>query len=63
MKQALTVSEVADVLQMSKTSIYKYAEAGKLPSVKIGSNLRFTEDQITQFIFTHTKSLKSNPKG
>jgi PTS system nitrogen regulatory IIA component len=62
MKQTLTVSEVAKMLQMSETSIYKYAEDGKLPSVKIGSNLRFTEDQINQFIFNHTKSLKSNPK-
>jgi excisionase family DNA binding protein len=62
MKQTLTVSEVARMLQMSKTSIYKYAEAGKLPSVKIGSNLRFTDDQINQFIATHTKSFNTNPR-
>jgi excisionase family DNA binding protein len=60
--KTLTVSEVANILQMSKTSICKYTEAGKLPSIKIGSNIRFTEDQIAQFIFAHTKSLKSNPK-
>jgi PTS system nitrogen regulatory IIA component len=63
MKLTLTVAEVAKMLQMSRTSIYKYAEAGKLPSVKIGSNLRFTEDQITQFISTCTKPLKLTPKS
>ncbi|MDR0656087.1 MAG: helix-turn-helix domain-containing protein, partial [Treponema sp.] len=50
MKATLTVSDVAQMLQMSKTSIYKLAESGKLPSIKIGSSLRFTEDQITQFL-------------
>jgi PTS system nitrogen regulatory IIA component len=50
MIQVLTVSDVAAMLRMSKTSIYKYAESGKIPSIKVGSSLRFTEDQINQFL-------------
>jgi PTS system nitrogen regulatory IIA component len=50
MIQTLTVSDVAAMLRMSKTSIYKYAESGKMPSIKVGSNVRFTEDQINRFL-------------
>jgi excisionase family DNA binding protein len=64
MKSTLTVPEVAAMLQMSKTSIYKYAESGKLPSIKIGSSLRFTEDQITRFLSKCIKpTAKVSPPG
>jgi excisionase family DNA binding protein len=58
MKATLTVSDVAATLQMSKTSIYKLAESGKLPSIKIGSSLRFTENQISRFLSNCSKSTK-----
>jgi excisionase family DNA binding protein len=58
MTQTLTVSDVAAMLRMSKTSIYKYAESGKMPSIKVGSNLRFTEDQINHFL-----SMCANPQS
>ena len=50
MKPTLTVLDVASMLQLSKTSIYKYAETGKIQSFKIGSNLRFSEEQIENFL-------------
>jgi PTS system nitrogen regulatory IIA component len=56
MEQTMTVSEVAKLLRMSKTSIYKWAETGKIPSVKIGVNLRFTETQIKNFLSTNTRA-------
>jgi len=44
------VSEVAKTLQLSKSCIYKYAEAGKMPSFKIGTSLCFLEKEINDFI-------------
>lgn len=50
MSQILTIAELAKLLQMSKSTVYKYAEAGKIPSFKIGTSLRFLEKEITDFI-------------
>jgi PTS system nitrogen regulatory IIA component len=50
MTTILTINDVAQKLKMSASTIYKYAERGKIPSIKIGSSLRFTEDQINHFL-------------
>jgi excisionase family DNA binding protein len=63
MEKILKVSDVVNLLKMSKTTIYKYDENGKIPSLKISSNLRFKEDQITQFISTCCKKQKEPLKA
>jgi PTS system nitrogen regulatory IIA component len=64
MKQSvLTVAEVAAILKLSESTIYKYAEKGKIQSIKIGSNLRFTEEQIQQFLSLNTQITKSDLKA
>jgi len=50
MKTILTVPELATKLQISTSSVYKYAEAGKIPSFKIGSSLRFLENEIDDYL-------------
>jgi PTS system nitrogen regulatory IIA component len=62
-KLVLTVPEVAEILQLSESTIYKYAEKGKIQSIKIGSNLRFTDDLIQQFISSNIQKRKSELKG
>ena len=59
MEKTLTVTDVAELFRMSKSSIYKYAEIGKIPSLKIGTNLRFTEAQLKGFLSNNTKVSKS----
>ena len=59
MEKTLTVSDMARLLRMSKSSIYKYAETGKIPSLKIGTNVRFTEAQLKSFLSKNTKVSKS----
>jgi len=49
-KKVLTISQVANHLQMSKSTVYKYAETGKIPSFKIGTSLRFLENEINDYI-------------
>jgi len=50
MKTILTVSELAKKLQISTSTVYKYAESGKIPSFKIGSTLRFLENEIDDYL-------------
>jgi excisionase family DNA binding protein len=50
MSQILTITDVSKLLQMSKSTVYKYAEQSKIPCFKLGSNLRFLENEINDFI-------------
>jgi len=34
--KALTIEQVADILQMSTRTVYRYLKSGKLPGTKIG---------------------------
>ena len=50
MQNILTITDVAKMLKMSKSTIYKYAENGKIPSFKIGTSRRFFENEIDSYL-------------
>ena len=50
MDKLYKVEEVAKMLNVSVSCIYKKAEIGELGSIKIGSALRFSEQNIADFI-------------
>jgi excisionase family DNA binding protein len=45
-----TVNEVSAILKLSRSCVYKMAERGDIPSLKIRTARRFTEEQIRRFI-------------
>ena len=49
----LRPKQVADILGLKISTVYKYSRSGKLPTVKINGALRFSEDQIQDFIDQH----------
>lgn len=51
----LNVQDVAEILGLKVSTIFKYSMAGKLPVVKINGALRFREDQIQAFIEENTR--------
>jgi len=50
MERLLKIDGVAKILNISVSSIYKYAEAGEIKSIKIGTALRFSEKNITDYL-------------
>ena len=56
MECLLKVDDVAKILNISVSSIYKYAEAGKIKSIKIGTALRFSENNIIDYLEKCEKS-------
>jgi excisionase family DNA binding protein len=50
------VSEVASMLGLSTSCVYKKAERGEIQSIKIGTALRFSESDIQNFIEKCKKS-------
>lgn len=45
-----TARDVADYLKVSRSWVYWHAEAGNLPSVKIGGHRRFFPDEIEAYV-------------
>jgi excisionase family DNA binding protein len=46
----MDVSEVAAFLRVSKSVVYKLAETGCLPAVRIGRLVRFTRRNVGSFV-------------
>jgi excisionase family DNA binding protein len=50
MEKLHKIGEVAEILGISTSFIYKLAERGDIDSIKIGSALRFTERNVSEYI-------------
>jgi excisionase family DNA binding protein len=65
MEKTLTVTDVAKHLKMSPSTIYRYTETGKIPSIKVGNRTRVLEEQLDSYILScrkrkNTKQEKNN---
>ena len=61
-KTVLTIKDVAEYLAVHTTTIYKYAQQGKIPAFKIGSDWRFTKKHIDGWIDQQTKNKMQKDK-
>ncbi|MGJ9457387.1 helix-turn-helix domain-containing protein [Oceanobacillus sp. CF4.6] len=48
--EIMTVSQVAEYLQLSEMTTYKLVQEGKLPSFKIGRHWRVKKEDLNEFI-------------
>lgn len=45
-----TLKEVADILKVSRQTIYNYLKAGRLRATKFGKEYRVTKEDLEEFI-------------
>ena len=50
MKDLLSISQAATLLNISKSTLYKWAELRKIPSVKLGRCVRFDIADVEKWI-------------
>ena len=50
MNKMLTAKDVQELLQVDRSTVYRMAEDGRLPSVKVGKQWRFPADQLQQWL-------------
>jgi len=55
MEKLLTVNDLCEWLQVSKSLVYKWVHYGFIPYIKIGEVVRFKEAQIERWIRTREK--------
>lgn len=53
MDELLTVTQVAEVLKVSKMTIYRYIKAGKLVAIKAGRDFRVKQTEFDKFLEKH----------
>jgi excisionase family DNA binding protein len=49
-KEVMTAAELADYLSFSKNWVYRKAEAGEIPGVKLGNRWRFKKTVIDKWL-------------
>ena len=54
-KNALSTQEVADMLNVSKSTIYDLIKKGEISSYKVGRKVRFTENDVQDYILRSKK--------
>ena len=57
-RNALSTQEVADMLHVSKSTIYDLIKKGEICSYKVGRKVRFTEEDVKEYI-SHSKNNQS----
>ena len=46
----MTVTEVAYLMRLSRTTVYRLVQSGKLPAVRFGRSYRVAEAAVREFI-------------
>lgn len=54
------LDEVADILKITRRTLYTYVKTGKLRAVKIGKYWRVAEQELEDFIATGTAIMDTN---
>ena len=49
MKKLLTVLEIAELLNVTKTTIYSMIYKNEIPFIKIGGTYRFNADEVIEY--------------
>jgi excisionase family DNA binding protein len=53
--RVLTVRELAGYLRVHQSTVYRLLREGKLPAFRIGSNWRFTREEIERWMIDEQK--------
>ena len=61
-KQVMNIKEVAQYLGVHPMTIYKFAQKGKIPAFKIGSDWRFHKKYIEEWIGSQMKGNGGNKR-
>lgn len=46
----LTVTEIAELLKLSKCKVYALVKSGEIPTVKIGGSIRVIQEEFESFL-------------
>ena len=57
MEEALTVDELAEFLKVSRDTVYRLTQQGKIPGTKVGNQWRFSKARILEWLGSSGKEV------
>jgi excisionase family DNA binding protein len=57
MEYILTIKELSEYLRLSQTTVWKYANEGKIPGFRIGRGWRFYKNKIDSLLENNSLKL------
>ena len=63
MEKIYKIGEIAEILQISKSCVYKMVERGHISSLKIGSAVRIRERQLKDYLDRSKNTSAKEKKG
>ncbi len=57
MADLLTTKQLQDILQVDRTTIYRMADSGRIPAIKVGNQWRFPSQQIETWLQRQSSTL------
>ncbi|MCG7285822.1 MULTISPECIES: helix-turn-helix domain-containing protein [Micrococcales] len=55
----LTVAEVAEVMRVSKMTVYRLLHSGEMPAVRVGRSFRVPQDALDHYLATARLDLEA----
>jgi len=62
MEKLMTLSQLAEYLQLGKSTVYKMVQKGEIPGIKIANQWRFKKEDIDKWL-NKTKIKQTKFKG
>ena len=56
--EVMTIDDLAGYLQVSKSSLYKLAQEGRVPGQKVGKHWRFKKDAVDRWLESHPEGTR-----
>jgi len=61
-RKLLNAGQVAEILGISRSKAYRMLRLSEIPTIKIGKNVRVSNEDLNQYISTH-KTYKGDQNG
>jgi len=59
----MTIEALAEYLKISRSTLYKLLQDGRLPGQKVGKRWRFHQDAIDEWVKSGTNAVTSHKSG
>ena len=63
MANYLTTKQLQEILQVDRTTIYRMADSGRVPAVKVGNQWRFPQDEIDTWLQSQNGGTNGNERA
>ena len=57
MSELLTTRQLQDLLKVDRTTIYRMAQSGRLPAIRVGNQWRFPRQAVERWLTTHASTV------